>query len=98
MIELNIMPLQFALIIYLLAINLAAFIIYGMDKAKAGTIGARRISEKSLLIIALVGGSLGSLLAMNIFRHKTKKMSFQTALALVLGVQIGLIWLIFIRT
>jgi uncharacterized membrane protein YsdA (DUF1294 family) len=97
MIELNITPLQFALIVYLLAINLAAFIIYGMDKAKAGTIGARRISEKTLLILALVGGSLGSLLAMNIFRHKTKKLSFQAALAIVLAVQIGLIWLIFIR-
>lgn len=97
MIVLNITPLQFALIVYLLAINLVAFFTYGIDKAKAGSLGARRISEKTLLIMALIGGSLGSLVAMSLFRHKTKKTSFQAPLALILAVQIGLICFVFLR-
>lgn len=88
---------QLAVIAYFAIINLVAFFIYGLDKAKAGHTGARRISEKILLIIALIGGSLGALLGMKIFRHKTKKTSFQAVFAVILGGQIFLVWFIFFR-
>jgi uncharacterized membrane protein YsdA (DUF1294 family) len=86
---------QFAVLTYLTIINLVTFFIYGLDKAKAGRAGARRVSEKALLILALIGGSLGALLGMKVFRHKTKKISFQAIFAVILAVQILLIWFIF---
>lgn len=97
MIEITLAPLHWAVIIYLAVINLAAFFVYGLDKAKAGITGARRISEKTLLIVALIGGSLGALIGMKIFRHKTKKLGFQAPLALILALQIFLVWFLFFR-
>jgi uncharacterized membrane protein YsdA (DUF1294 family) len=60
---------------YLIIINVLSFIIYGIDKYKA-IINKWRFSEKFLLLLGLVGGSVGSLLGMIIFRHKTKKIYF----------------------
>ena len=79
---------------YAILINLIAFFFYGIDKAKAAR-GNRRISEKTLWLLALVGGSAGALLAMNFFRHKTKKLSFQMVLALILALQIVIIYFVF---
>jgi uncharacterized membrane protein YsdA (DUF1294 family) len=75
------------LLFYFTAINLIAFVIYGIDKAKSRN-NSRRYSEKTLWLLAFVGGSLGSLLAMKIFRHKTKKISFQALLAVILAMQL----------
>ncbi|HAT04055.1 MAG TPA: DUF1294 domain-containing protein [Candidatus Magasanikbacteria bacterium] len=72
---------------YAIIVNLIAFFFYGVDKMKAIS-GHRRISEKILWTLALVGGSVGALIAMNIFRHKTKKLSFQLILAIILSLQI----------
>lgn len=88
---------QLIVIVYFAIINLVAFFIYGLDKAKASRIGARRVSEKMLLVVALIGGSLGALLGMKLFRHKTKKISFQAVFAVILGIQIFFIWFIFFR-
>ena len=55
----------------LLAINAAAFFLYGLDKWKA-VHGRRRIRERTLLFIAAAGGSAGAFLAMRFFRHKTR--------------------------
>ncbi len=88
---------HWVIIAYLAALNLTAFLIYGLDKSKSGITGARRISEKTLLILALIGGSLGALAGMKIFRHKTKKISFQAPLAAILAIQIFLVWYIFFR-
>lgn len=79
------------LIIYLLIINLVAFFIYALDKAKSVS-QSRRVSEKILWLLVLIGGSVGALVAMHLFRHKTKKLSFQAVLALVILLQV---WLIF---
>ena len=56
---------------YLIFINLFAFCTYGIDKWKAKK-GAWRVPEKTLLILALIGGSAGAWFGMQIFRHKTK--------------------------
>ena len=59
----------------LAAVSLAAFVMYGADKANAKA-GAWRISEKVLLLTGFFGGAAGALLAMFLFRHKTKHWYF----------------------
>ena len=82
------------LIAALLLINLFAFALYGLDKLKAKK-GLWRIRESTLLLIAALGGSLGALLGMEVFRHKTKHWSFKllVPLFLVLHVALG-VWLV----
>lgn len=60
----------------LLAVNAAAFFLYGLDKLKA-VYGRRRIREMTLLLVAAAGGSAGAFLAMRFFRHKTRHAVFQ---------------------
>lgn len=60
---------------YLFIINLIGFVIMGIDKKKA-ILGAYRIPEATLFIIALLGGSIGSVLGMYTFHHKTKHWYF----------------------
>ena len=60
---------------YLIFINLFAFCTYGIDKWKAKK-GAWRVPEKTLLILALIGGSAGAIAGMMCFRHKIRKAKF----------------------
>ena len=60
---------------YLVGINILTFLIYGLDKYLAIK-KTYRISEYSLLVLSFFGGSIGALLAMKVFRHKTRKKSF----------------------
>ena len=69
--------------------NLIAFALYGIDKRRAKQ-GAWRISEYTLLLIALLGGSLGALLGMRYFRHKTRHRKFRYVIPLILLLQLGL--------
>lgn len=75
--------------IYLIIINILAFIVYGIDKFCA-IYHLRRISEKGLLSISFLGGSIGSLLAMITFRHKTKKIKFYVLNTIFLIIHITL--------
>ncbi len=75
--------------IYLVLINLAGFALMGMDKSRAKR-GRRRISERSLFMAALAGGSLGAALGMRAFRHKTKRRRFKYGLPGLLLVQAAL--------
>lgn len=69
------------------AINLATFGLYGLDKLLAA-FGTRRIPERTLHLAAFLFGSPGALAAMQVFRHKTRKTSFQLVLALLVLVQV----------
>ena len=70
---------------YLLLVNLAGFLLMGLDKRRARR-GAWRISEKALFLQAVLGGSLGSIVGMRTFRHKTKHWYFRYGLpALLIG-------------
>ena len=60
-----------ALAVWLIAINLVTFAVYGIDKRRARR-GAWRVPEKTLFLLPLLGGSIGALLGMRVFRHKTK--------------------------
>ncbi len=83
-----------ALPLYLVAANVVTFFLYGLDKFKASR-GAWRISERTLLTAAFVGGCAGALLGMQLFRHKTRHRTFQilVPLACVLWVVIlVLLW------
>ncbi len=86
------------LIYYLLSVNLATFIAYGIDKLKARRNGGRnarqqtrRIPEASLLLLALLGGSPAALLAMYLFRHKTLHKKFRYGVPAILIIQLTLI-------
>jgi len=71
---------------YILLINLFAFILYGIDKRKAIK-HQWRISEKVLLCIAIIGGSIGALLGMILFHHKTRHWYFRYGLPVILLIQ-----------
>lgn len=77
-------------IIYLIAINLIGVLIMYLDKRKA-KYGRWRIPEKTLILIALLGGSIGCLIGMYTFRHKTQKIKFILGYPTILIAEIILI-------
>ena len=76
--------------IYLIIINLISFILYGLDKYKA-IHNMWRIPEIVLILVSFLGGGIGSILGMIVFRHKTKKLSFKILNTLSLIIFIYLI-------
>ncbi|MBQ6545966.1 MAG: DUF1294 domain-containing protein [Lachnospiraceae bacterium] len=82
-----------AAVIYLAAVNITAFILYGADKKKAKR-GQWRIPEKTLLGVAVIGGSAGAILGMFLFRHKTKHWYFRYGLPAILIVQLVLVYVL----
>ena len=77
-------------IVYLVIVNIIAFIAYGADKQKAKK-GKWRISENTLLLLAVLGGSIGAICGMKAFHHKTKKATFSVGLPVILILQIVLL-------
>lgn len=84
------------LMYYLIVINIAAWIMYGLDKWKAKS-GAWRISEKELLLVALAGGSVGALAGMMLFRHKTRKAKFVVGVPVMLVIHCVIVAVIVIE-
>lgn len=80
-----------ALLIYLTAVNITAFILYGRDKKKAER-HEWRTRESTLLLSAFLGGGIGSLLGMQVFHHKTKKWKFRILVPLAVLLWILLLW------
>ena len=95
-----------ALLYYLIVINIVTFLVYGIDKwrstsgqwlpteRKKTKQGSWRISEATLLILAVIGGSIGALLGMQLWHHKTMHKKFKYGLPLILLAQIALIYFI----
>ena len=73
---------------YLVIINIAAFILYGLDKS-AAIKGKSRIPNRVLIGMAVIGGSIGALAGMYTFRHKTKKWYYTVTIPVILLVQIA---------
>ena len=82
------MNLQHIILIYLATINVATFFTFGIDKLKARR-DKWRIRETALLLLAILGGSLGAWLGMKVWRHKTKHKKFKYGIPLILIVQIA---------
>ena len=85
--------LIYGLLLYLVAINLVAFFLYGIDKWKSRH-DKWRITEARLITIALLGGSLGAFLGMKVWHHKTQHPRFRYGLPLILFLQIAAIILL----
>lgn len=79
--------------LYLILINAVTFVIYAVDKMQAKK-DAWRISERTLLLFAAAGGSIGALLGMYVFRHKTRKPKFKYGIPLILLAQIAIVYCI----
>lgn len=77
--------------IYLVVVNILAFALYGIDKYKAKA-GAWRIPEKTLLGIAVLGGSVGAIAGMKTFHHKTKHWYFRYGLPALLAIQLTAVY------
>ena len=82
-----------SLLTYLLLINLAGLLSMAIDKEKARR-HRWRIPEKTLFLIAALGGSLGSISGMFLFRHKTRRLSFRLGMPAILALQMAGIWLL----
>ena len=75
---------------YLLLLNGIAFVLFGIDKLKARK-GRWRIPERSLLVVALLGGSIGAWLGIKVWHHKTLHKKFSIGVPLIICLQIGLL-------
>lgn len=81
------------LLVWLAVINLLTFLVYGADKRRARR-GKWRVPEKTLFLLPLLGGSIGALLGMRVFHHKTKHWYFVWGIPTILLAQIALaVWI-----
>lgn len=87
------MTVLLIVVAYFLIVNLIGFAIMGIDKRKAVK-GAFRIPEATLFVVALIGGSIGSLLGIYTFRHKTRKWYFVYGMPAILILQIVAVFLL----
>ena len=85
-----------AFFIYLIVINFLTFLIFGIDKRKARR-GKWRIPEGTLIWMSIIGGSIGALMGMYLFRHKTQKRKFNLGIPAILLAQAILAYFIFLR-
>lgn len=81
---------------FFLLINLLGFLLMGYDKNQARR-GRWRIREATFFFIGLIGGSLGLFLAMRVYRHKTKHLSFAIGIPLMLIINLVSYWFLFLN-
>jgi uncharacterized membrane protein YsdA (DUF1294 family) len=86
------LSLTHIILIYLGAINVVTFFVYGIDKWKAKR-GTWRIPEAKLLWLSVAGGSVGALFGMSVWHHKTLRKKFKYGVPLILVAQVALIGL-----
>lgn len=84
------------LTIYLIAINIATFFVYGIDKWKARR-SKWRIPESTLLTLAVLGGSIGAFIGMRTWHHKTMHNKFKYGVPFIINLQVVLAVYIYIR-
>ena len=80
-----------SVIYFCIVINIITFLVFGYDKWQAKN-NKRRISEFNLLLLAGVGGTIGGLIGMNFFKHKTNKFSFILSFYAIVILQIVLLY------
>ncbi len=77
--------------IYLIAVNVLLFLVMGADKLRSKR-GAWRVRERTLFLLALLGGGAGGLLGMFLFRHKTRHSAFVWGFPLLTLLWVGIVW------
>lgn len=87
------MPLLIAILLYSAVVSVFTFFVFGWDKSAAKQ-GHRRVPEKALFTLALVGGCPGAIAGMHILRHKTKHIQFRLGLPAILVFQTVLVLVI----
>jgi uncharacterized membrane protein YsdA (DUF1294 family) len=75
------------------AMSLVALALYGFDKRRAES-GGRRVRERTLHLVELLGGWPGALIAMRLFRHKTRKLSFLLVTWTIVAAHAAALWLL----
>lgn len=78
------------LLLYFVIVNIIELALFGLDKWRAKR-GAWRVRERNLFLVAIAGGSLGGLLGMYLFRHKTQHLTFKLGFPLIILLQLGLL-------
>ena len=81
---------------YLVLINVITFIVYGIDKLKAKK-GRWRIPESTLLLLAIIGGSIGAWYGVKVWHHKTLHKKFTYGIPLILAVQLVLFFIYYLE-
>ena len=81
------------LLFCIIGVNVITFVVYGIDKLKAKK-GKWRVPETTLLLLAIVGGSVGAWCGVKVWHHKTMYAKFKYGIPLIMAVQVGLLlWL-----
>lgn len=83
------------IVFYLIGVNLAAFILYGVDKRRA-RLHRWRISESGLILFAWIGGAYGAICGMKMWHHKTQKVKFKILIPLACVVWFGVLFFLFL--
>lgn len=78
------------LVLYIIVVNVVSFTVMGIDKRKAIK-RAFRIPESTLFVLAIIGGSVGSIAGMHLFRHKTRHWYFLYGMPVILALQVMLV-------
>jgi len=82
--------MQETIVYYLIIINIVTFLVYGIDKWKAKK-SLWRIREASLLMLAVLGGSIGAWLGMKVWHHKTQHKKFRYGISAIIIIQLAVI-------
>ena len=81
------------LLFCIIGVNVITFVVYGIDKLKAKK-GKWRVPETTLLLLAIIGGSVGAWCGVKVWHHKTMHAKFKYGIPLIMAVQVGLLlWL-----
>lgn len=78
------------LLFCIIGVNVITFVVYGIDKLKAKK-GKWRVPETTLLLLAIVGGSVGAWCGVKVWHHKTMHAKFKYGIPLIMAVQVGLL-------
>lgn len=74
----------------IIGVNVITFVVYGIDKLKAKK-GKWRVPETTLLLLAIIGGSVGAWCGVKVWHHKTMHLKFKYGIPLIMAVQVGLL-------
>ena len=88
--------MKYLLLVYLAVMSLIAFVAFGLDKFKAKT-NRWRIPERTLFLLAILGGGAGAFLGMKVFRHKTRHSQFVFGIPAIMILQLALAGFLWIK-